>query len=172
MLVAAMNPCPCGYLTDPQHLCLCSEQAIHRYRSRVSGPLLDRIDIQVEVPAVKYKELMNGPAGEDSATVRRRVVQVRTRQAERFAAIDGVRCNAQMPAALVQRTCKLDRACQLLLERAVRRLGFSARAIERILKVARTIADLDGRDGIESAHVAEAIQYRNLDRSLGTRGTV
>jgi magnesium chelatase family protein len=165
MLVAAMNPCPCGYLTDPAHVCLCSLQTIHRYRSRVSGPLLDRIDIQVEVPAVPYRDLMHTKPGESSASIRERVVRAREVQQERFHDLDGVRSNAQMPASAVQRICKLSRECQVLLERAVKRLGFSARAIERIIKVARTIADLSDEAAIQPHHIAEAIQYRNLDRS-------
>jgi magnesium chelatase family protein len=165
MLVAAMNPCPCGYLTDPTHVCLCSAQTIHRYRSRVSGPLLDRIDIQVEVPAVPYRDLMHTSPGESSATIRERVVRARKIQQKRFEDLDGVRSNAQMPAAAVQRICKLSRECQVLLERAVKRLGFSARAIERIIKVARTISDLSEETVIQPHHIAEAIQYRNLDRS-------
>jgi magnesium chelatase family protein len=167
MLVAAMNPCPCGYLTDPTHVCLCSPQSIHRYRSRVSGPLLDRIDIQVEVPAVPYKDLMYQQPGESSSAIRQRVVTSRGVQHKRFAELQEVRCNAQMPSATVQKFCRLNRDCQLLLERAVKRLGFSARAIERIIKVSRTIADLAGDEAIQTPHVAEAIQYRSLDRSLG-----
>jgi magnesium chelatase family protein len=165
MLVAAMNPCPCGYLTDPAHVCLCSPQTIHRYRSRVSGPLLDRIDIQVEVPAVPYRDLMHTTAGESSVAIRERVVAARGVQQGRFRDLDEVRCNAQMPAAVVQRLCKLSAECQVLLERAVKRLGFSARAIERIIKVGRTIADLSEEADILPHHVAEAIQYRNLDRA-------
>jgi len=167
MLVAAMNPCPCGYLTDPGHVCLCSLQTIHRYRSRVSGPLLDRIDIQVEVPAVPYRDLMHTTPGESSAIIRERVVMAREVQHKRFRKLEGVRCNAQMPAPVVQRICKLSAECQVLLERAVKRLGFSARAIERIIKVGRTIADLSEEADLLPHHIAEAIQYRNLDRATG-----
>jgi magnesium chelatase family protein len=167
MLVAAMNPCPCGYLTDPGHVCLCSLQTIHRYRSRVSGPLLDRIDIQVEVPAVPYRDLMHTTPGESSATIRKRVVAAREIQQKRFSELEGVRSNAQMPAAVVQRLCRLSTECQVLLGRAVKRLGFSARAIERIIKVGRTIADLSAEANLLPHHIAEAIQYRNLDRGTG-----
>ncbi|NMB77398.1 MAG: YifB family Mg chelatase-like AAA ATPase [Myxococcales bacterium] len=168
MLVAAMNPCPCGYLTDPVHLCLCSAAAIQRYRAQVSGPLMDRIDIQVEVPAVPYRDLVHHSPGETSAAVRERVVRARAVQAERFAALPGVRCNAHMAAAQVQRFCRLGPAEAALLEQAVRRLGFSARAFERILKVTRTIADLAGSESLTTEHLAEAIQYRSLDRALGS----
>jgi magnesium chelatase family protein len=166
MLVAAMNPCPCGYLTDPSHDCLCSNQSIHHYRSRVSGPLLDRIDIQVEVPAVAYAELTQTARGEDSAAIRRRVVAARSRQRERFGDGSAVRSNAQMPAAQTQRVCRLGAAEHRLLEAAMHRLGLSARAYVRVLRVARTIADLDASERIEAAHLAEAIQYRSLDRPL------
>jgi magnesium chelatase family protein len=168
MLVAAMNPCPCGYLSDPTHLCLCSAAAIQRYRSQVSGPLMDRIDIQVEVPAVPYRDLVHHSPGENSNAVRERVVRAREVQARRFASLPGVRCNAHMAAAQVQRYCRLGPAEAALLEQAVRRLGFSARAFERILKVTRTIADLAGSEAIATEHLAEAIQYRSLDRALGS----
>ena len=165
VLVAAMNPCPCGYLSDPTHTCLCSERALHHYRSRVSGPLLDRIDIQLEVPAVKYRDLMHGQSGESSLSIRSRVACARARQAQRFQGNRAVRGNAQMPTALSHRFCVLDSAGKALLEKSVERLGFSARAIERILKVALTIADLAEEDHIRPRHLAEAIQYRSLDRS-------
>ncbi|MBN2493333.1 MAG: YifB family Mg chelatase-like AAA ATPase [Deltaproteobacteria bacterium] len=164
MLVAAMNPCPCGYLTDPDKTCLCSPQSIQRYRARVSGPLLDRIDIQVEVPAVPCRDLMRRPTGESSAVIRGRVVAARRHQSRRFQDLPGVACNARMGPASVQKHCVLADAERALLERAVRQMGFSARAYERILKVSRTIADLEGADRIASTHLAEAIQYRSLDR--------
>ncbi len=166
MLVAAMNPCPCGYLTDPVHTCLCSAQAIQRYRNRVSGPLLDRIDIQVEVPAVVYRDLMDTRRGEGSALIRERVIRSRNVQLKRFADKANVRCNAQMPPALVQSTCRLGTPEQALLEKAIHRLGLSARAYDRILKVSRTVADLDGAQRLEIRHLAEAIQYRSLDRPV------
>jgi len=166
MLVAAMNPCPCGYLTDAAHACLCSPVSIQRYRSRISGPLLDRIDIQVEVPAVSYREWIQRAPAESSADIRLRVVQARDRQMKRFPTDDQVSCNAQMNPTQVRKFCRLATEGQRLLEIAVHRLGFSARAIERIVKVARTIADLQGAEEIDSDHLAEAIQYRSLDRNV------
>lgn len=165
MLVAAMNPCPCGYLSDPIHPCLCPSVAIARYRSRVSGPLLDRIDIQVEVPSVAYRDLMKKRSAPKSSTIRKRVVKARKRQLQRFEKQPDYHSNAQMTSAMVQQYCQLQPAQQSLLERALERLGLSARAFERILKVARTIADLEASVQIQSHHLAEAIQYRSLDRS-------
>ncbi|MBW2701798.1 MAG: YifB family Mg chelatase-like AAA ATPase [Deltaproteobacteria bacterium] len=170
MLVAAMNPCPCGYQTDPNHLCLCSPQLIQRYRSRISGPLLDRIDIQVEVPAVPYRDLVGQAQGEPSRLVRARVVEARQVQQARFKKTRLTSCNAQMSPAQVQRICKLAPSERSMLQRAVRSLGLSARAFDRILKVARTIADLDGKESIAASQLAEAIQYRSLDRSLEREG--
>ena len=164
MLVAAMNPCPCGFYTDPQHECTCTPTMIQRYRSRISGPLLDRIDIHIEVPAVKYKELVDKREGESSAAIRERVNAARKIQLRRFAG-RGIFCNAQMRAREVREFCRIDSAGERLLELAINRLGLSARAYARILKVARTIADLEGADSIEAHHVSEAIQYRSLDRS-------
>lgn len=166
MLVAAMNPCQCGYLTDPVHRCLCTPHAVQLYRNRVSGPLLDRIDIQVEVPTVAYRELLDDRRGEDSRAIRDRVVLARVGQATRFQGKGMMRCNAQMSARIVQTTCRLGAAEHTLLEGAMRKLGLSARAFDRILKVSRTIADLDGAKTISTIHLAEAIQYRNLDRPL------
>jgi magnesium chelatase family protein len=165
MLVAAMNPCPCGFYGDPQKDCSCSTLHIQRYRAKISGPLLDRIDIQVEVPAVRYKELADQHAGESSAAIRRRVNCARAQQLARF---QGRRifCNAQMSARDLKRFCQTDPSAEKLLETAMAKLGLSARAYTRILKVARTIADLEGQPEITSAQVAEAIQYRSLDRSF------
>lgn len=163
MLVAAMNPCPCGYLTDPQRNCICHEAQIHRYRSRVSGPLLDRIDIQVEVPAVPFRDLCERRPAEPSARIRERVELARRRQLERYGGA-GRFCNAQATPRELDQFCVLDGDARRLLENALRRLGLSARAYTRILKVARTIADLAGEDRIGAAHVAEAVQYRSLDR--------
>jgi magnesium chelatase family protein len=164
MLVAAMNPCPCGFLGDPQKQCMCAPAQIQRYRARISGPLLDRIDIQVEVPSVAYQELASRAPGESSAAIRRRVDQARGVQLARFAG-RGIFCNAEMRAADLHRFCVPDAAAERLLERAMDKLGLSARAYTRVLKVARTIADLDGSETISAPHVAEAIQYRSLDRA-------
>ena len=161
-LVAAMNPCPCGYLSDTRRTCTCSPAAIRRYRARVSGPLLDRIDIHIEVPALAYDDLANKQSGEDSAQIRQRVNAARQRQLDRFAG--ELFCNAQMSTRHIRRHCSLDAAGQALLEKAMARLGLSARAYDRILKVACTIADLADAP-IQSQHLAEAIQYRALDRS-------
>ncbi len=163
MLVAAMNPCSCGFFGDPQHECTCSPQQVQRYRARISGPLLDRIDIQVEVPAVKYKELSDKATGEDSTTIRTRVNQAREIQLQRFQQ-RRIFCNAQMSSRDIRTYCQLDTTGEKLLENAMQRLGLSARAYTRILKVARTIADLAGEDHITGAHIAQAIQYRALDR--------
>ena len=163
MLVCAMNPCPCGFLGDTQHECRCTPPQIQRYRARVSGPLLDRIDIQVEVPAVQYKEISQDTATEDSAAIRARVNQARKIQLSRFAGRT-IFCNAQMISRDIRKFCQSDQAGQNLLETAMSRLGLSARAYTRILKVARTIADLSGEEQVGGSHVAEAIQYRALDR--------
>jgi magnesium chelatase family protein len=168
MLVAAMNPCPCGYLTEPEKVCLCSEQAIHRYRNRVSGPLLDRIDIQVEVPAVPYREMMDSSAGDPSEVVRKRVIKARQIQQRRYKDVVGVRCNAQMPPTTAQKICRPNLENKRMIEQAVKRLGLSARAVIRVFKVARTIADLEGESEVGPTHIAEAIQYRSLDRAVST----
>ena len=165
MLVAAMNPCPCGYYADPTHVCTCTPTQIQRYRARVSGPLLDRIDLHVDVPPVKYRELTDDRSGESSKSVRERVNTARTRQMERSGR-DGAYSNSQMKPRHLKKFCQLDDATHSLLESAVTRLGLSARAFNRILKVARTIADLDGRENLKASDVSEAIQYRTLDRKL------
>jgi magnesium chelatase family protein len=165
MLVAAMNPCPCGFYTDTQHECTCTPIMIQRYRSRISGPLLDRIDIHVEVPAVKYRELTAHSPGEASATIRERVNRARQIQLDRFAGLR-IFANAQMGARELHSYCQVEAAAERLLELAINRLGLSARAYTRILKVARTCADLDGGGSIQAHHVSEAIQYRSLDRAL------
>ena len=165
MLVAAMNPCPCGFFSDPTRDCKCSPTQIQNYVSRISGPLLDRIDIQVEVPAVKYAELANETTGEPSAHVRDRVEKARHVQQQRFADTV-IHANANMESKQIREYCKIDSQAQELLRVAINQLGLSARAYDRILKVGRTIADLDGNPHIEAVHVSEAIQYRSLDRSF------
>ena len=164
MLVASMNPCPCGHLTDPMRECVCAPPQVQRYLSKISGPLLDRIDLHVEVTPVSFEELNRREDGEPSAAVRGRVVRARQVQAERFEGVAGVYCNAQMGARLVRRHCELDEAGRQLMKMAIRRLGLSARAYDRILKVARTVADLGGSPGLRPEHLSEAIQYRSLDR--------
>ena len=163
MMVAAMNPCPCGYLGDPQHDCTCTPPMIQRYRSRLSGPLLDRIDLHVEVPRIRHKELADPRDGEASGTIRARVDRARELQLRRLSRF-GLHANAQMQARHIRRFCTVDEQGQKLLEMVTDRLGLSARTYTRILKVARTIADLAGEEQIRQAHLAEAIQYRSLDR--------
>ena len=163
MLVAAMNPCPCGYLSDAVHPCGCTPAAIHRYRSRISGPLIDRIDIHIEVPAVKHRELSDRGDAESSVSVAARVAHSREIQSERFRG-SKIHCNAQMTPRFIRKHCELDEAGNKMLEMVTDRLGFSARTYNRILKVARTIADLGESERIRDEHVAEAIQYRSLDR--------
>ncbi|MFC1781987.1 YifB family Mg chelatase-like AAA ATPase [Planctomycetota bacterium] len=165
MLVAAMNPCPCGYLTDPKRKCKCTSNQVERYLSRISGPLLDRIDIHIEVPAVPYRELSDERSGTDSARMREQVIQARTRQTKRYAELN-IRTNSRMNSRQVRQFCKIDEAGQNLIKQAVYELGLSARAHDKILKISRTIADLEEADAIQSRHVAEAIQYRRLDRNL------
>ena len=166
MLIAAMNPCPCGYLGDPKHGCTCSPQAINRYQNRISGPLFDRIDIQVHVPAVQYKDLSADTAGDPSSGIRERVERANRIQLERFTGVP-IFSNAQMTSRLIQRFCRLDAEGRTLLERAMDHLGLSARGYARILKIARTIADLQAEEKISAVHVSEAIQYRSLDRRRG-----
>ncbi|MCC7262391.1 MAG: YifB family Mg chelatase-like AAA ATPase [Candidatus Latescibacteria bacterium] len=164
MLVAAMNPCPCGFLGDSRHPCTCSPALIHRYRARLSGPLLDRLDLHVEVPALSYREVSSRQNGEPSAQIRQRVEAARQRQRARFAQQPGFCCNAQLRPRQLRACCTLTGKGEELLRAASNRLGLSARAHDRILKVARTIADLEGVDDIQAQHLAEAIQYRSLDR--------
>ena len=164
MLVASMNPCPCGYYNHPTKPCVCNPGQVQKYLNKISGPLLDRIDLQVEITPVPFDELSKSTPSENSATIRERVVRARQIQEQRFAGEPGVHCNAQMTPRLLQQYAVLDQRGKALLENAMHRLDLSARAYDRILKVARTIADLDGSDAIQSVHVAEAIGYRSLDR--------
>lgn len=164
-LIAALNPCPCGYYTDPAHECRCTAMQIARYRNRLSGPLLDRIDMHVEVPAVGYKDLAEGRGGESSARIRSRVTAARAIQAERFRN-HAVRTNAGMKTRHIRQYCAVDNASGRVLENGVNRLGLSARAYHRILKLARTIADLAGEPDIGPPHILEAIGYRSMDRPL------
>jgi magnesium chelatase family protein len=166
MLVAAMNPCPCGYFASTSHECACTIPQIQRYRSKISGPLLDRIDIHVEVPAVKYKELSGTVTGESSETIRERVKNARDVQLQRYRDKKRIYCNAHMGSKDIRHYCSIDEKGNALLSTAINRLGLSARAYDRILKVARTIADLEGVEHIKSEHLSEAIQYRSLDRDF------
>lgn len=165
MLVGAMNPCPCGYLGDGVRPCSCTPTAVQRYRSRISGPLLDRIDIHLEVPALDYRELSGELDGEASASIAKRVKRARRIQERRFAERHPRR-NAGMGASEAREHCRLDAKGHRILEAAVDRLGLSARGISRVLKVARTVADLAASESLHTEHIAEAIQYRTFDRSL------
>ena len=166
LLISAMNPCPCGYFGDPMHDCHCSSTEIQRYMSRVSGPLLDRIDIHITVPSVKFKELSSETRGEKSEVIRNRVNAARRIQLERFKAEKNIFCNAHMEPCDIRKYCKIDEKSQSLLALAISKQGLSARAYDRILKVSRTIADIAGSPDIEMGHIAEAIHYRTLDRNL------
>ncbi|NLI16738.1 MAG: YifB family Mg chelatase-like AAA ATPase [candidate division Zixibacteria bacterium] len=165
ILAAALNPCPCGYFGDPTHNCSCSAGQIQKYISKISGPLLDRIDIHIEMPAVKFKDLTSLADSENSETIRKRVNAARQIQLERFSDYDGIFCNAQMETKLLREICVIDDDSMNLLKTAINRLGLSARAFDRILKVSRTIADLDSSPDILAHHISEAIGYRNLDRN-------
>ncbi len=166
MLASAMNPCPCGFFTDPNKECTCTPPQIQRYMSKISGPLLDRIDIHIEVPAVKYKELSADTKSETSSDIRERVINARNIQYKRFEDTKYIFNNGDMGSKEVRQFCKLDSAGADLLKMAMTKLGLSARAYDRILKVSRTIADLDNSENILSQHISEAIQYRSLDREL------
>lgn len=167
MLLAAMNPCPCGFLGDPKRECRCTGLQIQRYRSKISGPLMDRIDIHVEVPPVHYRDLSKEEKGVSSATILEKTTRARKRQKERFNGLKPrVYVNADMNSRLIRRFCALSEPCKDILEKAMERFGLSARAHSRVLKVARTIADLEGSEAICPEHLAEAIQYRTLDRKM------
>ena len=167
MLVAAMNPCPCGHYgeNNPAHPCTCTPAQVHRYLSKISGPLMDRIDLQCEIEAVPYEQLRDTQPGESSAVIRARVLKARAIQNERFKRSKLVHCNAMMNSKMVRQYCALDAECDQLLEFTMSKLGLSARAYDRILKVARTIADLEGAENIQKQHLLEAISYRSLDRN-------
>lgn len=164
MLVASMNPCPCGYYNHPTKACVCSPGQVQKYLNRISGPLLDRIDLQIEVIPVEFEKMADARPGESSAAIRERVIQARRIQEQRYAQEKGVYCNAQMSSRLLNQYARPDEAGLALLKNAMNRLSLSARAYDRILKVARTIADLEGSERVASRHLAEAIGYRNLDR--------
>lgn len=164
MLVASMNPCPCGFYNHPEKDCVCSPGVVQKYLSKISGPLLDRIDLHVEVTPVSFNELSEKPIGESSESIRNRVIEARKIQENRFKEKEGIHANAQMSSKTLKGICSIDAAGKELLKTAMDRLGLSARAYDRILKVARTIADLDNQKNIQTQHLAEAIQYRSLDR--------
>jgi magnesium chelatase family protein len=164
MLVASMNPCPCGFYNHPEKTCTCPPGAVQKYLNKVSGPLLDRIDLHVEVTPVAFSELSSSGTGEPSHQIRHRVIRAREIQADRFSGTEGIYSNAQMSNRSLREICLLDEVCRQLLKAAMDRLNLSARAYDRILRVSRTIADLSASDRILPEHIAEAIQYRSLDR--------
>jgi magnesium chelatase family protein len=164
MLIASMNPCPCGYYNHPERECTCPPGTVQKYLNRISGPLLDRIDLHVEVTPVAFSELTTLRPQEGSASIRERVIKAREMQEERYQNNPGVYCNAQMSSKMLKEICVISTAGQKLLKTAMERLNLSARAYDRILKVSRTIADLSGSSDIKAEYLAEAIQYRSLDR--------
>lgn len=164
MLIASMNPCPCGYYNHPEKECVCAPGIVQKYLNKISGPLLDRIDLHIEVTPVPFSELNKQGSSEQSKTIRQRVIAARLIQSKRYQNEKQIHCNAQMNSSHLKTHCHLNEAGTLLLKNAMERLGLSARAYDRILKVARTISDLDNSLNIETSHIAEAIQYRSLDR--------
>ena len=164
MLVASMNPCPCGYYNHPEKECVCPPGAVKKYLNKISGPLLDRIDIHMEIVPVSFEDLSNKPIGESSESIKKRVMNARKIQEERYKAETGIYCNAQMSSKLLRKYAILNKECKLLIANAMKRLNLSARAYDRILKLSRTIADLDNSEDIDTIHIAEAITYRNLDK--------
>jgi magnesium chelatase family protein len=169
MLIASMNPCPCGLFNHPEKDCVCAPGQVQKYLNRVSGPLLDRIDIHVEVTPVPFDELSRISRNENSRTIRARVMQARARQEERFINYPGMYCNAQLRPRQIKQYCQPGQAGMLLLKTAMEKLSLSARAYDRILKLSRTIADLEGTEQIKPEHLAEAIHYRSLDRQAWSR---
>ena len=165
VLAVALNPCPCGFFGDKKNECKCNAGQIQRYISRLSGPLLDRIDLHLEVPALPFKEMSTQKKGESSGHIRKRVIATRKIQKDRFQEKRNLHCNSQMGPKEIEKYCALDSGSLKLLERSVERLRLSARAYHRILKIARTIADMDNQESIQSAHVAEAVQYRRMNTS-------
>jgi magnesium chelatase family protein len=164
MLVAAMNPCPCGYFNHPDKECTCGSGIVQRYMSRISGPLMDRIDLHVQVSPVSFDELTDQPKAEGSEVIRDRVEQARQIQSDRFVHSPDVFCNAQMSKREIEKYCAVDETTRGILKQAMERMGLSARAFDRILKVSRTIADMENAPNILKNHVVEAIQYRGLDK--------
>jgi magnesium chelatase family protein len=164
MLVAAMNPCPCGYYNHPLQECVCQPGHVQKYLNRISGPLMDRIDLHVEVVPVPFRDMTAMAEPEKSNSIRQRVISARNIQSKRYAHLPGIHCNAHIPTKLLQQYCNLDKPSQEMLRNAMEKLNLSARAYNRILKVARTIADLDDQPSIGHSHLAEAIHYRSLDR--------
>ena len=165
MLVASMNPCPCGYYGSKTHECTCTPLQISKYVSRLSGPLMDRIDLQIEVSGVTYDDLAEKGYSESSEEIKKRVDKARNIQLNRYRGT-GVYSNSKMNSEMIKKYCTLDADSEKLLKNAFDKMGLTARAYTRILKVARTIADLDGKENIEASHISEALQYRNLDRSV------
>ena len=164
MLVSSMNPCPCGYYNHPERECVCAPGVVQKYLNRISGPLLDRIDIHIEIVPVSFDKLACTKPTEKSSVIRERVINARKIQEERFRDVQGIHCNAQMSSKLLRKYTVINDESQQLLKHAMQKLNLSARAYDRILKVARTIADLDGAEHIATEHISEAINYRNLDR--------
>ncbi len=164
MFVASANPCPCGYYGDPTHNCVCTPSQRHRYMSKISGPLMDRIDIQCEITPVPFSDISKGAPGEPSADIRERVIKARRIQEERFKDHKGIHCNAQMTERMIHEYAEPDAESMVMLRKAMERMSLSARAYSRILKVSRTIADLEGSERVCLNHIAEAIGYRILDR--------
>ena len=166
MLIASMNPCPCGYYNHPDKECVCAPSTVQRYLNKISGPLLDRIDLHIEVTPVSFDQMTETVKNETSEKIRERVIKARAKQAKRFEELQSkdVHSNAMMPSKMLKEVCQINEAGKILLKTAMQRLGLSARAYDRILKVSRTIADLAGSEEIKIEHLAEAIQYRSLDR--------